>query len=351
MSVFQPKSHNSTSKDALSATSPMPNWMKGGKSQQGGSNEDTLTALLNQITISKDQAGGRRKSKKGSKKSSKKSSKKNSKKGSKKGKKSSKKQRGGADDDDFDFLQNEAMIANGQAGGKRKSVKGSKKNSKKTKKSSKKSKKASKKSNKSSKKQHGGDDNDDMEFLQNEVNIANGQAGGKRKSKKSSKKSKKQHGGNDESKDAELEDEEQVGGKHMAALLAGGRNLPPALAKRQEFIKMVGEKLGVKGGTVLISYSYKFLNKAKDEVGDKDLDALVDRAKELFAKESNPMAGFKAVEEKQKAAREAKKALKSASQGRPASMKREKNSSSSSANSSSSSIDSSSSSASSSSDL
>lgn len=94
MSVFLAKSsEKKNSKDILSATSPMPAWMKGGNvsSVNNAKLKNDIQDLLEEAEIMNKQAGGKKKSKKSSKKAAKKASKKSQKGGKKSSKKASKK--------------------------------------------------------------------------------------------------------------------------------------------------------------------------------------------------------------------------------------------------------------------
>ena len=260
-SVFLPKNTNPESiKDVLSATSAVPAWLNG----QQNNGKSVKKDILNLV----DQLKGGAKAKKLSKKSSKKSSKKGSKKGSKK------------------MMMDEQL---GGAWGKKSSKKGSKKGSKKliedilggAKKVMKKaSKKSSKKaSKKGSKKMQGGGI-----LVEHEI------AGGKKSSKKASKKGSKKSS------------------KKM------GRELPPAIVKGNEFKEFVQKEMNLKGGPVLMTFSYMLWNKFKASNPNATPDELFKGAMDIYnqeKKKGNLENLYKEAEKKFEEKKAAKKAAKS----------------------------------------
>ena len=249
-SVFIPKNS-----EILSATSPVPQWLKGGNGEEPSKVQNDIYKLVGQ-------AGGAKKSKKGSKKASKKASKKGSKKASKK-------------------LLEEIM----EGGAYKKSKKSSKKASKKgSKKSSKKlleggakkkaSKKASKKGSKKSKK-----------FT--EEPLLDG--GAKKSSKKGSKKSSKK----------------------MA------RELPPAIVYGNKFKEAVQKDMNLKGGPLLMVFSYSIWNEFKGKNASASPEELYNGAMKLYndyKKQGKLESMYKQAEKDFEAKKAAKKASKAGEQ-------------------------------------
>ena len=220
-SVFLPKnSDNQSIKDVLSATSAVPAWLNNADKNPKNLKKDIGNLL-------QEMQGGK---KKGSKKSSKKGSKKTSKK----------------------------MITDEQLGGAKK---GSKKTSKKT----------SKKGSKSSKK------------LIEDI-VGGAKKGSKKSSKKGSKKgSKKMSGGAYEVEMARSKVSKKgskKGSKKSSKKM--GRELPPAIVMGNKFKEHVQKDMNLKGGPVLMTFSYMIWNEFKGKNANASPDELFKGAMNLY---------------------------------------------------------------------
>ncbi len=299
-SVFLPKnSDNQSIKDVLSATSALPSWLNSADKNPKNLKKD-INNLLHELQ--------------GGKKSSRKTSK-----GSKGSKKSSKK-----------------MITHEQLGGAKKAKKQSKKSSRKSsRKSSKKlieeivggarkmskkpSKKTSKKpSKKTSKKLSGGAYEVNNEYIE----LSRPKKHSKKHSKKDSKKDSKKHSKKHYKKHYENDSErstKKVSKKNSKKQSKNkmGRELPLAIVKGNEFKEHVQKDMSLKGGPVLMTFSYMIWNEFKAKNSNATPDELFKGAMNLYneyKKKGSLESMYKQAEkkfaEKKAAKKEAKKAAK-----------------------------------------
>ncbi len=287
-SVFLPKnSDNQSIKDVLSATSALPSWLNSADKNPKNLKKD-INNLLHELQ--------------GGKKSSRKSSK-----GSKGSKKSSKK-----------------MITHEQLGGAKKAKKQSKKSSRKSsRKSSKKlieeivggarkiskkpSKKTSKKpSKKPSKKLSGGAYEVNKEYIELSRPKKSSKKNSAKDSEKDSEKSIKKISKKTYKKTSKKQSKNKM-----------GRELPLAIVKGNEFKEHVQKDMSLKGGPVLMTFSYMIWNEYKAKNADATPDELFKGAMNLYneyKKKGSLESMYKQAEkkfaEKKAAKKEAKKASK-----------------------------------------